>query len=111
MTSGGPRLRELASVVRSKNAGPFELTFDILFGDPATYRRVKASGAVTAERVAALYNVPVSQVLAVIHYDPGFAIKITLKRPLPSGDPGETDVYGCQQHVPLLDLEVPAAAA
>ena len=24
-------LRELAQVIRSKNAGPFELTFDILF--------------------------------------------------------------------------------
>ena len=35
------RMRELASVIRSKNAGPFEITFDILFADAETYRRVE----------------------------------------------------------------------
>ena len=39
-------LAELARLIRSKNAGPFELTFDIMFDDAATYERVKRSGAV-----------------------------------------------------------------
>ena len=37
------RLRDVASVIRSKNAGPFELTFDVMFEDPEAYERVKAS--------------------------------------------------------------------
>ena len=35
---------QLATVIRSKNAGPFELTFDILFDDPEKYALVKRSG-------------------------------------------------------------------
>ncbi|MCL5290670.1 MAG: DUF4387 domain-containing protein, partial [Firmicutes bacterium] len=34
------------------------------------------------------------------------AIKATIVRPYPSGNLGETDVYGAQQHAPLLDLEL-----
>jgi len=37
-------LARLAKLIRSKNAGPFELTFDIMFEDAATYERVKRSG-------------------------------------------------------------------
>ena len=51
-------LRELAQVIRSKNAGPFELTFDIIFDRKAAYEEVKASGALTAEKLAGLYNIP-----------------------------------------------------
>ena len=32
----------------------------------------------------------------------GLAIKLTLLRPRPQCSAGETDVYGCQQHVPLM---------
>ncbi|MDR5825961.1 DUF4387 family protein, partial [Caballeronia sp. LZ043] len=30
-------LRELAKVVRSKNSGPFEITFDVIFDEPTLY--------------------------------------------------------------------------
>ncbi|HEY4863981.1 MAG TPA: DUF4387 family protein, partial [Candidatus Dormibacteraeota bacterium] len=30
-----------------------------------------------------------------------------MRRRRPSGDPGETDVFGAQQYAPLLDLEIP----
>ena len=39
------KLYELAHVLRSKNSGPFAVTLDILFDDPAVYERVKRSGA------------------------------------------------------------------
>lgn len=99
------RLRDLASVVRSKNAGPLYLTFDVLLPDETAYRRVIASGALAAERIAALYRVPPDDVETIEH--PGtFAIKVTMRRPVTAGDPDETDLYGAQQYVPLLDLEV-----
>ena len=40
-------------------------------------------------------------------FDPGMGIKANIKRNIPSGGPGETDVYGCQQYAPLFSLEVP----
>ena len=40
-------------------------------------------------------------------YDAAFAFKATLPRLVPSGDFGDTDVYGCQQHAPLLDVDLP----
>jgi len=104
-----PKLADLAKVIRSKNAGPFELTFDIMFDDAATYEAVKASGAITAQRVADLYRVSHNEVLVCRAYDPALAFKITIRRPVGSGDRGETDVYGCQQHMPLTALDVPTA--
>ena len=35
------------------------------------------------------------------------AVKATIVRPLASGALGERDVYGAQQHVPLMNLELP----
>lgn len=101
------RLRELAKVVRSKNAGPFELTFDVIFDDPAIYGRVKASGAVTRERLAALYGVADEDVSTFQFFDPALAFKLTIRRPRPQGSVGETDTFGAQQHAPLLDLQIP----
>jgi hypothetical protein len=105
------RLREIAKIVRSKNSGPYELTLDVLFADEATYRRVRKAAVFTRESIAALYRVPVEKVLKLVHYDPAFAVKATLVRPRPSGSLGETDVYGAQQHAPLLDLEIPEELA
>lgn len=101
------KLTEVAEVVRSKNSGPYELTLDIIFKNWETYRSVKASGVIGPELIARLYRVPVAQVLSVIFFDPAKAVKATIVRPRPSGAVGETDVYGAQQHAPLLDLEIP----
>lgn len=101
---------DLANVIRSKNAGPFELTFDILFDDAAKYERVKRSGVITRQLIARLYNISENTVLVCRPYDPAMAFKITIRRPIGSGDLGESDVYGCQQHVPLTTIDIPDAA-
>lgn len=100
------RLRDLASLMRSKNAGPFQVTIDIMFPDEPTYDRVKASGAVTVERVASHYRLPVEKV-AVIAFDPVFTIKVVLDRPVSGGDLGDTDVAGGQQFAGMVDWEIP----
>jgi hypothetical protein len=101
------RLRDVAKVVRSKNSGPYELTLDVLFATEETYRRIRDARVFTRERISALYRIPIEKVLKLVHYDPAFAVKATLVRPLASGAVGESDVYGAQQHAPLLDLEIP----
>ena len=95
-----------AEVIRSKNAGPFRLTLDILFKDHAVYERVKHSGELTAERIAGRYGLSVDQVTDFVWFDPGKALKATLKRPVSSGAPRDSDIYGAQQHAPLLALTV-----
>jgi hypothetical protein len=101
------KLGELASTVRSKNAGVNQITFDIIFPDRATYRRVVASGAITKDSIAQLYNIPQSRISDFVTFEVGNAIKFTLYRLRPSGSPGDWDILGCQQYGPLLELEIP----
>ncbi len=100
------RLADLARVVRSKNAGALYVTLDVMFDDEATYRRVRDSAALEPRRIAALYGVS-DNAVRVIPYDVAFAIKVTIPRPVPSGDPTDGDVYGAQQHAPLLQIAIP----
>jgi hypothetical protein len=99
------KLEDIASVVRSKNAGPRALTLDVMFADDAGYARAAQSAALTAPRIAALYGVPEGDV-RVISYPLGRAIKIVMPRRVTAGDPGDTDAYGAQQHGPLLGVEL-----
>lgn len=100
-------LRDLVAVIRSKNAGPFRLTLDILFKDDWTYRQVKASRTITPALIAALYHLGEDQITDFVEFDPGKAIKVTFVRPVGSGAADDTDVYGAQQHAPLLTIQVP----
>ena len=100
------KLRELADVIRSKNAGPYELTFDIMFKTQEIYEKVVASGSISTASFAAIYKVQEEDIMEIIHFHPAKAIKITIVRPVSSGDLRETDVYGAQQHAPLMDFEV-----
>ncbi|MDL2279148.1 DUF4387 domain-containing protein [Desulfovibrio sp. OttesenSCG-928-G11] len=99
-------LRDLASVIRSKNSGPFELTFDIIFKDFETYEKVKAARAIAEKDFAALYGISEADIIKLVYFDPAKAVKITIVRPLASGALGESDVYGAQQHSPLITMTV-----
>ena len=99
------KLSDIAQVIRSKNAGPRRLTLDIIFGSDADYQRVVQAPALAADNIGRLYRVPAEQV-TIIPYPVGRAIKIVMVRTIMAGDPGDYDVYGAQQHAPLLGLEI-----
>lgn len=99
------RLKDIAKACKSKNAGPFHVTLDIMFDDAALFERVRRTGTIRAELIASLYGVPLDQVLFT-EYPPALAWKATIPRRIPSGAIGDTDIYGAQQHAPLLDIEV-----
>jgi len=101
------RLKELATTVRSKNAGVDLITFDIIFKDREAYERVRRSGVLTREKVAALFHLSPEQITHFVEFDAAQAIKVTVRREKPSGSPGEVDVFGAQQYPPLLELEIP----
>lgn len=98
-------LGQLASVVRSKLAGPFRVTFDVIFPDRATYEMVEASKVLTKEKIAKLYGVPLSRISSVFNVPMGNAIKFTMTRDL---EPffATSDSHGAQQHAPLLTIPV-----
>ncbi len=99
---------EVARVIRSKNSGPYELTLDILFKDRKWYELFKNRKIVNEELIAQLYKVKQEEILGIIWFEPVSAVKITIRRPCPSGSPGDTDIYGAQQHAPLLGIEFDA---
>ena len=101
------KLSALASTIRSKNAGVNQVTFDIIFPDRESYRRVIESGAITKERVAKLFGIPLARISDFVTFDVGNAIKFTIYRLRPSGSPGDWDILGCQQYGPLLEVEIP----
>lgn len=99
------KLYELAEVIRSKNAGPFTLTLDIIFKNDADFARVLSAPVFNPEKIAGIYRVQVSEVK--IHpFKAIKGIKISMPRLISSGAPGDNDVYGSQQHLPLSNLEV-----
>ncbi len=103
------RLHELAKTIRSKNAGVDKVTFDVIFRDRASYELVRLSGAITRESMAALYHIDPARICDFAEFDPANAIKFTIYRSVPSGSPGDPDLFGCQQYAPLLDLEIPVS--
>lgn len=100
------KLKDLAKVIRSKNAGALLLTLDVMFEHEATYQRVRDSNVLNVRTIAELYGVSDNHV-EIVPFDVALAIKVTVPRAVPAGSPGDTDVYGAQQHAPLLDLEIP----
>lgn len=98
-------LYDLASILRSKNAGPLFLTFDVMFDKRENYERARDSGCITAEAVAAMYHCDPAKV-EVYMYDIVDSIKITIPRATVNGDLTDDDVYGAQQHVPLGNIMI-----
>lgn len=101
------KLIDLAKTIRSKNAGPDRVTFDIIFTEKEKYELVKNSKVLNKEFVADLFDIDINRVTDFVEYDPAYAIKFTIQNALPAGSPGHSDVFGCQQYPPLLDVEIP----
>ena len=89
-------------VLRSKNAGPFAWTFDVVFRDRDDFAKVLR--ALTPAAVARAYAVPVADVLSTNTIESLKAIKVSLRRPRPAGHPGDSDCYGMNQEEPLARL-------
>jgi hypothetical protein len=98
-------LSELATLVRSKNAGPFWLTLDVFLPDQETYRRVSRSPVIDRETIGELYGVDPDLVEVFLLADLR-AVKISFPRPVVQGSLQDRDMHAGQQYVPLLTIEV-----
>jgi hypothetical protein len=106
MTVTKVQLCDVAKIVRSKNAGPFLITLDVIFKSVPDYINFKNNNYITHEKIQELYKIKKSELIEILFYDNAKALKVTIKRLYPSGSPGDTDIYGAQQHVPLLLMEL-----
>ncbi|KAH8899142.1 hypothetical protein GQ53DRAFT_791193 [Thozetella sp. PMI_491] len=105
-TANPRNISEIASVIRSKNAGPFEVTLDILFDTVEDFQRVRDSDVLNASTIKGLYKLSDSDIITLMFYEPALGWKCTFKRPWPQGGVGELDTFGAQQHAPLLGIEL-----
>lgn len=100
------KLMDITQLIRSKNAGPFSLTFDFMFDRFENYCRVRDSGAINREIFSRLFGTPVEDV-EIYSVDAARGIKVTIPRPITQGDLDDSDQYGCQMFSPLLEIEIP----
>jgi len=99
-------LSDAAALIRSKNAGPFLLTFDIIFTDPEQYWRVQRAHVLGPAQFADLYGCR-SEDVRFFECPNALAFKFTIPRPRVQGSFGDPDLHGCQQYAPLMDLPIP----
>mgnify|MGYP000985648144 CR=1 FL=1 len=79
------KLIDVASVIRSKNSGPYELTFDVIFKDFDMYNKVKAAKAID------------EKVLSVVQYTRIGYYQTRLLRPRQGGQGNDctSNTFGC----------------
>ncbi len=96
---------DLAVLVRSKNAGPFWLTLDIMFDKSETYHRVRDANVLTKKDIARMFRLKEEDII-VVNHDAALAIKISFPRKHSSGSAYDNDAFGGQQYAPILGLKV-----
>ena len=101
------KLVELAKVLRSKNSGPFQITLDVLFDSRENYERVVRSGVINRENICRAYNLQDKDITEMVFFDSAMGIKVTFNRKISSGSAFDRDVYGAQQHAPLMEFIIP----
>ena len=84
-------LSNLASKIRSKNAGPFWVTVDLFFDDPQNYSRV-CKGLTTSD-IATLFHAD-TQLIKRFEIDDLMVLKFSLPRPNIQGTPADSDMHG-----------------
>ena len=97
------KLIEYTKILRSKNAGPLYITFDLIFHNREDMEYV--AQRLKKEVIAAAYNADADKV-EIISYAVVNSIKITFPRSTVSGNLDDNDIYGCQQHTPLANTEI-----
>ncbi|KEF63447.1 uncharacterized protein A1O9_01425 [Exophiala aquamarina CBS 119918] len=105
-------LADVASVLRSKNSGPFEITFDVIFESEQVYRIIKESQILSSKLIEDLYDLKPEDVLWCGWFDQARAWKATIPRKrhgisMAGGGFMENDIHGSQQYIPLLHVELP----
>ena len=97
------KLIDYTKILRSKNAGPLFVTFDLIFNTKEDMEYVEQR--LEKSDVSKVYGVE-EEKIDIISYEVVNSIKITFPRKNISGSLADNDIYGCQQHIPLANIEI-----
>lgn len=99
------KVRDVCRHLRSKQAGPFWITFDLFFDGAESFRRYHDSPALSPDAFASLYGTDAAMVKR-IPVESLNVVKISYPRVTPQGGMEERDMHSGQQYVRLLDVEL-----
>ena len=102
-------LGTLTNDIQSKNAGINMICCDIFFEEKETFEKVRKSGSLTREKVAAYFNLTPEQIVVFEEDERFFGYKITVQRAQSAGGPSERDLYGTGLYGPLSEYEIDIA--
>ncbi|KAI1045741.1 hypothetical protein LB505_009309 [Fusarium chuoi] len=105
-------LSDLCRIVRSKNAGPYEITIDAMFASEKAYEAVKSSDLLSPSNVAKAIGIPEQDIIWIGFFDPAIAFKVTIPRirsgkKKSAGGFMENDIHGSQEHMGLASMKLP----
>jgi len=101
-----PSLKDTATYVRSKAAGPFWVTIDVFCGDASTFDRIRRAPSLSARAIGDIYGVAADHV-KVFEVPALNVLKISFPRVRVQGSARDADSHAGQYFVPLLDAPVP----
>ncbi|KAF5695258.1 hypothetical protein FDENT_562 [Fusarium denticulatum] len=105
-------LSDLCRIVRSKNAGPYEITIDAIFASKEAYEAIRSSDLLSASNVAKAVGISEEDIIWVGFFDPAISFKVTIPRirsgkKKSAGGFMENDIHGSQEHMGLASLKLP----
>lgn len=101
------KLMDIASVIRSKDAGINRLTFDIIFNAKEQFDWALRSNAFSRASIADTLRLDQKNVVGTFAVHTCKAIKITIDRPLISGSVNDRDIFGAQQQSDIERMTLP----
>lgn len=108
-------LSDVCRILRSKNAGPFEITIDAIFDSETDYYAIKSSGLLSPTNVSKALGIPKEDIIWMGFFDPAMAFKVTIPRvrsgkKKSAGGFMESDIHGSQEHLGLANLKLPGTS-
>ncbi|KAF5626143.1 hypothetical protein F52700_8860 [Fusarium sp. NRRL 52700] len=105
-------LSDLCRILRSKNAGPYEITIDAIFKSKEAYEAIKSSSLLSASSVAKAIGIAEEDIIWIGFFDPAISFKVTIPRirsgkKKSAGGFMENDIHGSQEHMGLASLKLP----
>ena len=100
-----PKVKDVCRTVRSKVAGPFWVTMDLMFDGQENYDRYCQSPALSAESIGRIYDVDPAEVK---HCPvPNLKVlKISYPRKSSQGGVEERDLHSGQQYTYIMNVEL-----
>ncbi|MDC1407575.1 DUF4387 domain-containing protein [Candidatus Puniceispirillum sp.] len=98
-------MRNCTKLIRSKNAGPFVLTIDVMFENSDMFYKCIEQNILSVQNIAKIYGIEAENI-DIFEIPMISTIKISFPRAVSQGDLGDSDNHGGQQYAPILDLEI-----